>query len=73
MEDETGQAYLYWKNEGFGLPDYLYLTEENGFEPAEKKINDPDRYVMVSYVKYFQADRSMDPLAKTEQTIRSLQ
>lgn len=73
MEDETGQAYLYWKNEGSGLPDYLYLTEENGFEPAEKKINDPDRYVMVSYVKYFQADRSMDPLAKTEQTIRSLQ
>ena len=73
MEDGAGQAYIYWKNEGWQMPDYLYLTEEDGFEPAEKQINDSDRYATVSYVKYFQADRSMDPLAQTEQTIQSLQ
>ena len=73
MEDGEGQAYIYWKNEGLQMPDYLYLTEEDGFEPAEKQINDSYRYATVSYVKYFQADRSMDPLAQTEQTIQSLQ
>lgn len=73
VKDGSGQAYIYWKNEGGLLPDYLYLTDENRFEPAEKRIGDEDRFTAVSYVKYFQADRSMDPLRQTEETIAFLQ
>ena len=73
VKDESGQAYIYWRNENGLLPDYLYLSDENTFEPAEKRIGDAERYTTVSYVKYFQADNSMDPLRQTEETIASLQ
>ncbi len=73
VKDESGQAYIYWRYEDGLLPDYLYLTDENRFEPAEKRIGDEERYTVFSYVKYFQADRSMDPLRQTEETIAFLQ